>query len=323
VLVEAANSVLGLLYGIAGRYGEMVQLGEREMDGLTLARSRLDQADILRRVAVNRINVSARFEEALEPARLCHELSEDTNPHQLMHATWALMAALYHLGRWDELLAFLDAHLDAFRADPAVECQFVRDGPVIGATVLAHRGRLRQARELARLVPDPAAEPASASAWQARSAIARGDPESARAISAEKALEGRTYGPQHALALLEALGALEDWQALAEFLAIARANAAGNALLGPFSDRAEGLLEAHRGREREAGRLLRRALDQFEAMSVPFEAARTREHLATFQPAGAAPLLRAALETYGRLGARPREKAVRSRLLSGHGIARI
>jgi hypothetical protein len=91
----------------------------------------------------------------------------------------------------------------------------------------------------------------------------------------------------------------------------------------PFSDRAEGLLRAHRRLEPEVSRLLRRALDQFVAMSVPFEAARTREHLATFEPAEATPLWTAALETYERLGARPRERAVRSRLLSGHGTARI
>jgi tetratricopeptide (TPR) repeat protein len=323
MLVEAAKSALGLLYGIAGRYGEMVQLAEREMDTLTLARSRLDQADILRRVAVNRINISARFEEALEPARLCYELSADTNPHQVMHATWTLMAAMYHLGRWDEVLTFLDGHLAAFRADPAVECQFVRDGPAIGATVLAYRGDLDEARELARLVPDPGAEPESASAWQAHSAIARGDPESARAISAEKALEGRTYGPQHALALLQAMAALEDWEALAEFLPIARGSSAGNALLVPFSDRAEGLLQAHRGREREARRLLHRALERFQQISVPFEAARTQEHLATVEPALATHMLSGALETYTRLGAGPSEKAVRARLLRADGAGRI
>jgi hypothetical protein len=227
------------------------------------------------------------------------------------------MASLYHLGRWNEVLTLLDEHLEAFRADPAVECQFVRDGPVIGATVLAHRGRLDEARELAGLVPNPVAEPESASAWQSLAAAALGDPESARAISAEKALEGRTYGPQHALALLEGLAALEDWDAVAEFLPAARENSAGNALLVPFCDRAEGLLMAHRGREREAGGLLRGALEQFNEMSVPFEVARTREHLATVEPAQATQLLSAALETYERLGARPGEKAVRARLMGG------
>jgi hypothetical protein len=230
---------------------------------------------------------------------------------------------MYHLGRWDEVLTFLDGHLAAFRADPAVECQFVRDGPAIGATVLAYRGRLNEASEMARLLPDPGAEPDSASAWQARSATARGDPKSAREISAERALEGRTYGPQHALALLEAIAALEDWEALAEFLPIARGSRAGNALLVPFSDRAEGLLQAQRGREREAGRLLHRALEQFLEISVPFEAARTQEHLATVEPAQAKHLLSAALETYERLGARPSEKAVRGRLLGDDGAGRL
>jgi hypothetical protein len=54
-------------------------------------------------------------------------------------------------------------------------------------------------------------------------------------------------------------------------------------------------------------------------MSVPFEAATTREHLATVQPAQATDLLAAALETYASLGARPREMAVRARLKGGAG----
>jgi hypothetical protein len=111
------------------------------------------------------------------------------------------------------------------------------------------------------------------------------------------------------------MAALEDWEAVAEFLPIARGSSAGNALLVPFSDRAEGLLQAHRGREREARRLLHRALERFQQISVPFEAARTQEHLATVEPAHAEHLLSGALATYERLGAVPSEKAVRARVL--------
>jgi DNA-binding SARP family transcriptional activator len=315
---EAANSALGLLYGIAGRYEEMIELHERELDALQLVPSRLDQADVLRRVAVNRINISGRFEEGLELARRCYELSTDTNPHQLMHATWTLAAALYRLGRWDELLPVVDEHLAAFREDPAVECQFVRDGPLIGATVWAYRGDRERAGELARMVPDPLLEPASASAWQALFAIAHGDAQSARAISVVKAREGRTYGPQHALALLEALVALEDWAGVADFLPTARANVIGNALLDPACDRAEGLLNARGEGGDGAIQMLRRALDRFEEMAVPFEAARTREHLAILQSGQPARrLFMEAMGAYERLGARPWQEAVQRRLSAG------
>jgi hypothetical protein len=101
------------------------------------------------------ITITSRFEEGLDLARRSHALSVDASPHQLMHATWPLMAALYHLGRWRELLPTADEHIAAFDQDPAVICQFVRDGPVIGATVLAHRGELERARRLAAMVGDP------------------------------------------------------------------------------------------------------------------------------------------------------------------------
>jgi hypothetical protein len=252
----------------------------------------------------------------MELARRCHELSAGTNPHQLMHATWPLLAALYHLGRWHELAPIVDEHIAAFRQDPAVECQFVRDGPVIGATVLVHMGEVERAHALAAVVGDPMAEPETASAWQARFAVAAGDPELARRISADKFLEGRLYGPQHAFALLEALLALGDLAAVAEFLPTARANLAGNALLAPACDRGEGLLHTSAGRRREAARALRAAVDGFERLGVPFEAARTREHLATVVPASQArPLLEAAGSTYQRLGATPGHQAIKDRLL--------
>jgi DNA-binding SARP family transcriptional activator len=316
-LVSAATSALRVLYGVAGRYQEVLAMGRRQLDGLAAVGSRREQADIMRTMAVLTINISGRFEESLELARRSHALSVDASPHQRMHATWPLMAALYHLGRWSELLPTVDEHVAAFEQDPAVICQFVRDGPVIGATVLAHRGELKRARRLAAMVGEPMHDLDSASAWQAQFATASGDPETARRLSVDKAQDPQLYGPQHALTLLEALVALEDWPSVGEFLPQARARVAGNALLAPACDRAEGLARAQVGRPAEAGRALRRALARFERLSVPFEAARTREHLAALEsPTAARPLLKAALSTYERLACTPRQHAARARLLA-------
>jgi DNA-binding SARP family transcriptional activator/tetratricopeptide (TPR) repeat protein len=314
-LLAEADAALGVLDGIAGRYGEVLARSRRKLEGLARAGSKLEQADLLRKAAVAAITIGGGFAEGAELARRAHALSTSADPHQRMHATWPLLAALYHLGRWDELPPLVEEHAAAFRQNPAVECQFVRDGPVIGATVLAHLGELERAAALAAMVGDPMAEPETASAWQARFAVACGDPATGRQISTEKAFEGRLYGPQHALSLLEALLALEDWPAVAEFLPAARQNLDGNALLGPFCDRAEGLLHARAGRRPAARRALRRALARFEQLEVPFEAARTREGLAAVEPAPAArSLLEAAMATYQRLGAGPCLLAVRSRL---------
>ncbi|HET9005932.1 MAG TPA: hypothetical protein VFQ04_04390, partial [Actinomycetes bacterium] len=69
------------------------------------------------------------------------------------------------------------------------------------------------------------------------------------------------------------------------------------------------------GRAPEAARALRRALGGFERLGEAFEAARTRELLASVAPAAEVrSLLEAALATYERLGCAPRERAVRARL---------
>ena len=127
-----------------------------------------------------------------------------------MHVTWPLLAALYHLGRWEEMFRITEEHMAAYAKEPAAECHFVRDGPLIAASALAHMGEMEQARLLAAVPGDPAADPDTASAWQAWYLTASGDPESARAVAAPKALEARSYGPQYAMALVEALVALED-----------------------------------------------------------------------------------------------------------------
>jgi len=88
-------------------------------------------------------------------------------------------------------------------------------------------------------------------------------------------------------------------------------------LLPPACDRAEGLAHAQAGRPAEAVRALRRALARFERLSVPFEAARTREHLAALEsPTAARPLLEVALSAYERLACAPRQHALRARLLA-------
>jgi hypothetical protein len=114
------------------------------------------------------------------------------------------------------------------------------------------------------------------------------------------------------LSLVEALVALEDWAGLDEVLVEVRARAAGSVRFGPTADRADGLRTLAAGDRLEAARLLRRALEAYERIGMPFEAARTREHLAQVSDgAERATLLRGALETYERLGATPHAERVR------------
>jgi hypothetical protein len=265
---------------MAGRHKEMLQLAERDLATVEQLGSRLKQGDAVRRAAVIKMRTGGRYEEGLELARRSLELSRDTNPHQIMHGTAPVIEALYELGRWDEIPPFLEEHLRAFRQDPAVECEFVRNGPVLGAMVAARSGDVPHARELAGLLDDPMNDIDRASPWQARLEVALGEPENGRRISAGKASANRPYGPEHARSVLEALCALEDWDALEAFLPQARNQVPGLAVLGPCCDRAAGLLARVHGDSVGSDAAFARALAGFEAFNAGAEAAATREAMA-------------------------------------------
>lgn len=306
-LAAAAGQALGMLYGLAGDYAGMLELARRQVAALGPEHSRLDQSDAIRKLASHLINVSADFEQGLELGERCRGLlvaSGAGGPHQLMHALWPILTSLFYLGRWQDLLAPLQEHIEAFHAEPATFCQAVRDGPAIGAATLTLLGRSAEATDLSKLLGDPLLDRDSASAWQARHATISGDPATARAISHDKALEGRAYGPQHAFAYLEALTVLGEWDAVRRFLPVARRTIPGNALLGPMCDRVAGLVRLADGDTTRAVALLRHAVTGFHRFKVPFEEARTLEGLAEALPAGAEAARSAALAIYDRIGAR-------------------
>ena len=267
---------LGILYGIAGRYRDELDLAVKVLPLVERMGSRNDQGDAIRRAAVVTMNVTGDYVEGLRLARDSLELSRDTSPHQLMHGTCPVITALYELGRWEEIPPVLQEHLEAFRMDPAIECDFVRDGPILGALVAARSGQPGRARELGAMLPDPASELERATAWQSMLAVALGQPDLARQISEGTALKGRSFGPHHARAMLEALVALKDWSELERFVVLARPHTAGLAVLGPCCDRAEGLVRKQRG-DQSAVDLLERAEARFKALKAGAELAATRK----------------------------------------------
>ena len=302
-LLLEGHWALAMLYELAGRYRDGLELRRRHVEKRDVTAPPKHWADALRQLGVQTANTTGGFQEGLLLARQSVEIGRSTTPHQLMHGTSAVMQLLHSLGRWNELLEVLEEHLAAFRDEPARTCQFVRDGLMIGAATLLVMGRKGAAGELAARAGDPLSDLESASAWQARYEVIAGRPEVAVAISRPKFFEGRTKGPQHGLALVEAEVALEDWHALTEVVRVARESVPGNALLEPVCDRALGALESARGRRSQARRLFARSLARFEQLGVKYEAARTRELLAQVEPAptrGA--LLRAARRTYVELG---------------------
>jgi len=117
------------------------------------------------------------------------------------------------------------------------------------------------------------------------------------------------------VALVETLSTMGAWERLTAILPTSRALANVMKLLRPVSDRAEGRMRAERGEHGDALRLLEAALDGFEALGLPFEAARTRERLASLAaPDAARALLESSLATYADLRAAPHADRVRSLL---------
>ena len=238
------------------------------------------------------------------------KLGRELRSHDLNHSTGTLINALYLAGRWDEIPGYLEEHLSAFKSDEAAgtTCPFALGAFQLAAVVLAHRGEVDRARELADSMPQPQAPVGIVQGLQAMAVIALGDPSLGREIARDVLATGaRNYAeepPVELAAMLDALVALGAWDELREFLPEARRRAPELALAGPTADRAEGLAAAATGDQARARELLERALVGFDSLSA-FEAARTREALAAIEPERRRGLLAEALEAYEFLGAKP------------------
>ena len=249
-------------------------------------------------------------------ARRAHELSAGADPHQLMHATWPMHRRAVPPRPVAGALPIVDEHVDAFRQDPAPGCSFVRDGPIIGATVLAHTGRAR---------PGP----------HARRRGRRPDGRPGHGQRLAGAVRDRQRGPGGGTADLGGQGpraaavrpAASCWRCWRRWWRwrTGRESPSSCPWRGPLGGgtRCSAPLRPGRGACPRPGWPDARgrpgaapgALRVRAARRCQFEAARTREHLASVAPAAEArPLLEAALATYERLACAPRGRAVRARL---------
>jgi hypothetical protein len=206
-----------------------------------------------------------------------------------MHATYFVMAASYRLGRWQEILPMLDAHLAAFAEETVdMNCPFTRGGPVIGALVLDQLGRADAAAKASESIVPNNAEPGLVEAWMAERALLAGEPGTAREIAQRTIAFGRGLSVEQPLyelpVLVEALATLSRWDELEEALPAIRARAANVAWLAPALDRAEAGRLAGRGDTAGAESGLRRALDAYRRLGMLPEVATTLERLADLDP---------------------------------------
>jgi hypothetical protein len=201
-----------------------------------------------------------------------------------MHATYFVMATLYRLGRWPEIVPLIGEHLAAFAEETVdMNCPFTRSGPAVGALVLERLGNGDAARDAeSRIFPNDK-QPGLVEAWMAERALLNGHPGEAREICERSLAFGRGASieePPYELAVLvEALAALEDWPALAAALPAARSRAAYVAWLAPAIDRAEAAHLASNGDVEAASALLDRALATYRRLGMGAEVALTQKRM--------------------------------------------
>jgi class 3 adenylate cyclase/tetratricopeptide (TPR) repeat protein len=280
---------------------------ERQLELVDRLPSRRQKADVLSGVAEIRAE-EGRYGEALASAEQAFEQAAELSPHERMHTSFTLMWAAGALGLWDRALEVLPWHAQAAAAEADVSCPMVRGGPALGAIILARRGDRARALELVP-VDERALDRQTLfdRALVALYATEVGQLEFAGELADRiYAQEERAQWPDGLDAYVEALALLGRDEQVKALLPALRRMTKSSAIFEPVAARFEGELLIKGGEVDLARPLLERALERFEALSVPFEVARTRELLARLaDPPAARQLLENALETYRRLGALP------------------
>jgi DNA-binding SARP family transcriptional activator len=313
-LLSQAYRTYGLLQSFAGRWDVTAAIARRDL-ALADQLQPTEQAFALFWNALFLMEIAGEFAEHVPDAMRSLEVARALTPHERMHGTYTVMNATYHLGRWSEVERAAAEHLEELAKEPGIGCPYVRSGAPLAAFVLLHQGRLDRAAELAATFePDPE-KLGLADAWLARYHVARGEALAGRELAAQ--IIGRSvYAEENVfeiVAMLEALVALEDWDALVDFLPRARGFAGALVLVPPACDGAEGLARIASGDRVGAEELLRSALAGFERLGVVFEAALAKERLAGVTSTREASRLRhEALTTYEQLGAAPHAARARA-----------
>ena len=305
-----AREFLCEIHMARGSYERVAELS-REVEVFDLISSPARRSLGLVETAIWARDVAGEPERGLDLGMRGYELAKDLSAHDLMHATGFVIPTLLQLGRWRELDQILDAHVAAFAEEADSTCELLHAGVLAGATRAALGGDAALARELDDLArPFVSTDPLWAGyvdCWRARLRIAEGDADEGLRLARAARASSPPWPRLHAtLVVIEALSAIDDADALAAFLPDARQEQGGFAMLPPACDRAEGDVAAANGDPAGAGKLWLRSHDAFEALGVPYEAAGTKERLATVSaPDDATALRRDALGTYEMLGARP------------------
>ncbi|HEU4918923.1 MAG TPA: AAA family ATPase [Candidatus Limnocylindrales bacterium] len=296
-LVVVAGRLSGQLEFAAGRFAASGAVFRDLVPHLPKVESVFQRALTSMYVTQALADVVGAYADALEVARTVLELGRKLSPHEHAHGTASMLWSLYHLGEWAETAPLVEEHLRAVRGADVFVCSYMRSGPLVGALIAGHLGEFERARELLAEVAMSDDAPGFPEALRARVLVTLGEPEAGAAAALAMIEGGRLASLEEneheAIALIEALHALGDWERLRAFLPDARRRSASLAILGPICDRAEGLVAAADGDTERAIQCYRTALAGFERFGVRYEIARTEALLANVLPDGDAMLAEA------------------------------
>jgi class 3 adenylate cyclase len=276
---------LGGLYLDADRPADALRLADLQLttvDRVSALRDRLLNTSL---ALAQLMDLGGRFERAAELALRVRADSTDMSAHERMHATYFVMAALFRLGRWADIVPLTAEHLAAFEEETVdMDCPFTRGGPVIGAIVLDCLGKEDDAAAVSKSIVPNEEVPGLVEAWIAERALLAGDPTTA-VERARRTLEfGRGPSVEEPLyevpVLIDGLAALGDWTAMREAIATASGRRVNVAWLAPTIDRAEAAELAAQGDIAGAVARLRRALEAYRGLSMLPDVARTLDVIA-------------------------------------------
>ena len=241
-----------MLHLIEGDYEDAVVFMLEQVDLLEKGGRGRDQALAHTIASLFVADIRGDYHQALAHAHRSYAVAQELFPHDKMHGTFVVMHCLEQLGRWREIEPYLDEHCQLLSGPEAgASCSFLRGGPLVGALALARLGEVSRARELAASMPIDIDHPAQAEVVRAQLAIELGEADVGRELAERLVRLGRRPTPEEiphdTLALVEALEAQGDHDALLRFLPTARAASGYLAVLTPTCDRAEGLARAAAG----------------------------------------------------------------------------
>jgi tetratricopeptide (TPR) repeat protein len=323
VLAYSVANTFADLYTVNGDYDGALRESRDAVPLIGQMPAPSQRAAALHQAAQTLLDLGDDPRTGLELAEQSHELSRNMSAHDRMHATAMIMSAGERLGDWDRVEAALDEHLADFAQESGVRCFAVQSGPSVGALVVANRGDAERARKLLDLPQPFDLTPGAIQASMADALVAAGRAEEGLDLARDVlARAPRSRWPWAVQAVIHALEAQEDWEALARLVEEVSDLRGASGYLGALLFRAEGETLVANGKPEAGAALLRDGLAEFERMAMPFEAARTREALAKVAGGDECrDLLAAALATYESLRARPHADRVKAALAANRADA--